>query len=37
MTFIKKTFLTTLALMTGFVAIAQEEEAAPEPTFGVSG
>jgi hypothetical protein len=37
MTFIKKTFLTTLALMIGFVAIAQEEEAAPEPTFGVSG
>lgn len=37
MNFIKKTFFTTLALITGFVAIAQEEEAAPEPTFGVSG
>lgn len=37
MNFIKKTFLTTLALITGFVAIAQEEEAAPESTFGVSG
>ena len=37
MNFIKKTFFTTLALITGFVAIAQEEEAAPAPTFGLSG
>jgi hypothetical protein len=39
MNFIKKTFLTSLALITGLVAIAQEEEAAPAPapTFGVSG
>ena len=37
MNFIKKTFLTTLALMTGFVAIAQDEETAPAPTFGLSG
>jgi len=37
MNFIKKTFLTTLTLMIGFVVIAQEEESAPAPTFGVSG
>lgn len=37
MNFIKKNFLTTLALITGFVATAQEEEAAPAPTFGLSG
>ena len=37
MNFIKKNFLTTLSLMIGFVAIAQEEEVAPEPTFSVAG
>ena len=37
MNFIKKTFLTTLTVMFSFILVAQEEESAPEPTFGVSG
>ena len=37
MNFIKNTLLSTLALLVSFVAIAQEEEAAPAPTFSVAG
>tara|TARA_B100001248_G_C27344094_1_gene437806 strand:+ start:185 stop:1201 length:1017 start_codon:yes stop_codon:yes gene_type:complete len=33
----KNTLLTTLAIMFSLILAAQEEEAAPEPTFGVSG
>jgi hypothetical protein len=33
----KNTFFTTLAIMFSFILAAQEEESAPEPTFGVSG
>ena len=33
----KNTFLTTLAIMFSLILAAQEEESAPEPTFGVSG
>ena len=34
---IKNTFLSTLTIMFSFFLVAQEEESAPEPTFGVSG
>ncbi len=34
---IKNTFLSTLSIMFSLVLVAQEEESAPEPTFGVSG
>ena len=37
MNFIKNTLLSTLALLVSFVAISQEEEAAPAPTFSLSG
>lgn len=34
---IKNTFLSTLSIMFSLILVAQEEESAPEPTFGVSG
>ena len=37
MNFIKKTFLTSLALTFSFSVFGQEEEAAPDPTFVVNG
>lgn len=34
---IKNTFLSTLSIMFSLILVAQEDESAPEPTFGVSG